>query len=224
MEVDIIQNNSKPTALVASFAPYTLDRNSVHQESQSRQGLMLSALTTPHECSTTYEGIARLRPGLFFNLDADELQIVRRNESAVTPSELSALAKWKKAKKNQWPRNTRLAGTIRFRAQKGFADWAPEPRLPPAVAVDVEKQPKRAAFPASSPVLDRAISNSRPLLSRPTPGTLWTPRCPLGRKPPPLLPYRGPSVRLSTRDVARPTGSALVETLALTTKTRSGPP
>ena len=104
MEVDIIQNNGKSTALVASSTPCTLDRKSVHQESQSRQGPMLSALKMPYECSTKQTS---RDSDLFFNLAADDLLIVRRNESAVTPSELSALAKWKKAKKkNQRPRNT----------------------------------------------------------------------------------------------------------------------
>ena len=104
MEVDIIQNNGKSTALVASSTPCTLDRKSVHQESQSRQGPMLSALKMPYECSTKQTS---RDSDLFFNLAADDLLIVRRNESAATPSELSALAKWKKAKKkNQRPRNT----------------------------------------------------------------------------------------------------------------------
>ena len=58
---------------------------------------MLSALKMPYECPTKQTSC---ESDLFFNLDADDLLIVLRNESAVTPSELSALAKWKKAKKN----------------------------------------------------------------------------------------------------------------------------
>ncbi|EJK73681.1 hypothetical protein THAOC_04682 [Thalassiosira oceanica] len=136
MEIDIIQINSKPTALVASFAPYTLDWKSVHQESQSRQGLMLSALTTPHECSTTK---ASRDSVLFFNLDADELQIIRRNESAVTPSELSALAKWKKAKKNQRPRNTRRQhsnpNVMNASAGRQATPWPPSTATGPTTVV-----------------------------------------------------------------------------------------
>ena len=104
MEVDIIQNNGKSASPVSSTSRWTLDRESDHQESQSRQGPTLSALSKPYECPTRQ---ASRNPVPSSNLDTDELYIVRRAEIAVAPSELSALARWKKATKHQRPHTTR---------------------------------------------------------------------------------------------------------------------
>ena len=106
MEVDIIQHNDKSASLVASSSRWTFDRENDHQESQSLQGPTLSALSMPYECLTRQ---ASRNPVPSSNLDTDELYIVRRAEIAVAvaPSELSALARWKKATKLQRPRTTR---------------------------------------------------------------------------------------------------------------------